>query len=189
MKALVIVDLQNDFLPGGALPAANGNKIIPVVNRLINYFDLIVASKDWHPKQTVHFNKWPIHCIQDSHGAEFPPDFKSERVSQLVLKGTNDVDDGYSAFEGTNIDLGKYFKEKNIQEIYVCGLTTEYCVKNTVLDAIRLGFKTNLVKESVAAVQAHPDDEEQAWQEMIDAGAFVFSLNDFLESNPITAKK
>ncbi len=173
MKALLIVDLQNDFLPGGALPAFEGDKIIPVVNRLQNYFDLIVASKDWHPADTIHFQKWPVHCVQGSTGAAFPSSLKQEKIEQQFLKGTRNVDDGYSAFEATNIDPGQYLRSKGVDELVIAGLTTEYCVKNTVLDALRENFKTVVVKDAVAPVRAVPGDEEKAWEEMEAAGAKI----------------
>jgi nicotinamidase/pyrazinamidase len=95
MKALLIVDVQNDFLPGGALPAPNGRKIIPEINRLMDRFVLIVASKDWHPEDTVHFGKWPPHCVKETTGADFPAELEQSKINTVVLKGTNNVDDGY----------------------------------------------------------------------------------------------
>lgn len=171
MKVLLIVDLQNDFLPGGALPAPYGNQIIPVVNQLLNQFELVVASKDWHPEKTVHFEQWPVHCIANSAGADFPSELNREKITTIVQKGTRDSDDGYSAFEATSLDLKKYLQEKQVKELYVCGLTTEYCVKNTVLDALKAGFKTTVIQNAVAGVRAKPGDEEQAWTAMQQAGA------------------
>ncbi len=171
MKALLIVDLQNDFLPGGALPAPYGNQIIPVVNQLINQFELVVASKDWHPEKTVHFEQWPVHCIANSAGADFPSELNHEKITTIVQKGTRDSDDGYSAFEATSLDLKKYLQEKLVKELYICGLTTEYCVKNTVLDALKAGFKTTVIQNAVAGVRAKPGDEDQAWAAMQQAGA------------------
>lgn len=173
MKALLIVDLQNDFLPGGALPAAKGRTIIPVVNELLDQFDLVIASKDWHPQDSIHFQQWPVHCLADSEGAAFPEDLRHEKIKKVLLKGTRNSDDGYSAFEATNLELTNYLKEKQVDELYICGLTTEYCVKNTVFDALKAGFQTFVVKEAVAAVNAQPGDEEKAWQEMQKAGAII----------------
>ncbi|MGV8137437.1 MAG: isochorismatase family protein [Mangrovibacterium sp.] len=175
MRAFLIVDLQNDFLPGGALPAAGGNEIIPVINLLQNHFKLIVASKDCHPADTIHFRKWPVHCIQGSYGADFPKDLNQDKIEQEFLKGTRNIDDGYSAFEATNFQLGEYLKKKGVGEIVIAGLTTEYCVKNTVLDALQSGFKTFVVKDAVAAVNAFPGEEEKAWEEMEKAGAVMIS--------------
>lgn len=176
MKALLIVDVQNDFLPGGALPAPEGRKIIPEINKLMDRFDLIVASKDWHPEKTVHFEKWPPHCIKETAGADFPAGLDQSKINTVVLKGTNNVDDGYSAFEATSINLDHYLREQGVEDIYIAGLTTEYCVKNTVLDALKLGYTTYVFKDAVAGVQAHPGDEEHAWHEMNAAGAKIITI-------------
>ncbi|MGQ7868507.1 isochorismatase family protein [Sunxiuqinia sp. sy24] len=173
MKALLLVDLQNDFLPGGALPAPDGNSIIPVVNALIDQFELVIASKDWHPNNSIHFQKWPIHCLANSAGAAFPEELNQHKIKTVLLKGTRNSDDGYSAFEATNIQLTNILNENQVDQLYVCGLTTEYCVKNTVLDALNAGYQTYVVKEAVAAVKAQPGDEEKAWEEMQDAGAII----------------
>ena len=104
-RALLIVDVQNDFCPGGALPAPTGDKVVPVINKIIDKFSNIVASRDWHPKVTVHFNKWPEHCVQNTKGADFPKELNKEKFDQIFEKGTRNIDDGYSAFEATNVDL------------------------------------------------------------------------------------
>jgi len=179
MKALLIVDLQNDFLPGGALPAPEGNKIIPVINKLLDQYDLVIASKDWHPEDTVHFQKWPVHCVKGSPGANFPPALNQEKINLIVEKGTRNSDDGYSAFEATNVDLDSYLKEKNVDELHITGLTTEYCVKNTVLDALQAGYSSFVIKDAVEGVKAHPGDEEKAWEEMISTGAKVITSRQF----------
>jgi nicotinamidase/pyrazinamidase len=173
MKALLIVDLQNDFLPGGALPAPDGNKIIPVVNSLMEDFHFVIASKDWHPAETVHFDNWPVHCVKGSLGSKFPTTLKSKNIDLVLRKGTQDTDDGYSAFEATNVNLAEILREREVSELYVCGLTTEYCVKETVLDAIRNGFKTFVIKNATEAVKAHPGDAEKAWEEMYESGAVI----------------
>lgn len=173
MKALLIVDLQNDFLPGGALPAPDGEKIIPVVNRLQDHFELILASRDWHPDDTIHFRKWPAHCVRESEGANFPAGLRQDKIALQFLKGTGNMDDGYSAFEATNIRLDRYLRENKIDELFIAGLTTEYCVKNTVLDALKAGYKTYVVKDAVAAVRAFPGEEKKAWEEMSEGGAII----------------
>ena len=176
MKALLIVDLQNDFLPGGALPAPDGMKIIPEINRLIDRFDLVVASKDWHPEDTVHFEKWPVHCVKGTAGADFPSGLEQSKINMVVLKGTNNRDDGYSAFEATSIKLDQYLKKNKIKDLYITGLTTEYCVKNTTLDALKLGYTTYVFKDAVAGVKAKPGDEKDAWHEMNDSGAKIITI-------------
>ena len=173
MKTLIIVDLQNDFLPGGALPAPKGNRIIPVVNKLFGHFDWVIASKDWHPKETVHFKTWPVHCVAGSWGAEFPQELNRPKIDLVIQKGTRDSDDGYSAFEATNVSLDLLLKNKGIKTLYICGLTTEYCVKNTVLDALQAGYETYVIKDAVEGVNAREGDEKKAWEEMQHAGAKI----------------
>lgn len=182
MKALFIVDLQNDFCPGGALPTPKGNIIIPVINKLMNQFNLIIASKDWHPVNSVHFDKWPKHCIQETTGAEFPTDLNSERINKIFLKGTRNTDDGYSAFEATNENLTEYLRGKNIDEIYITGLTTEYCVKQTTLDALELGFPTFVIKDAVEGINQRENDVENAFAEMEKAGASIITSEKILKS-------
>ncbi|WP_321290212.1 isochorismatase family protein [uncultured Sunxiuqinia sp.] len=176
MKALLIVDLQNDFLPGGALPAPQGNQIIPVINQLMNQFSLVIASRDWHPKDTVHFNEWPVHCVAETKGADFPERLDQSNIGKIVQKGTTNSDDGYSAFEATKLNLDSYLKENRVSELFICGLTTEYCVKKTVLNALELGYETVVVKNAVAGVQAQAGDEEKAWKEMKNSGAQLITF-------------
>lgn len=170
VKGLIIVDVQKDFCPGGALPAAEGNDIIPVINKLIKKFDFIVASKDWHPAETVHFEKWPVHCVRGSNGAKFHKQLNVENINEVALKGTGNTDDGYSAFEATNIDVNYWLKKNNITDVYVCGIATEYCVKATAMDAHKAGFKTYVFTDAIAAVEAKPGDTEKALKEMSDEG-------------------
>jgi nicotinamidase/pyrazinamidase len=170
MKGLLIVDLQNDFCPGGALAVSDGNKVVPVINRLLSHFDVIVASKDWHPAGSVHFKKWPPHCVQNSAGAEFHPQLLRGKIQQVFLKGTQDKDDGYSAFEATNLDLATYLKQADITELYVVGLATDYCVKASALDSAKNGFRTFVVTDAVAPVNVQPDDGTKALSEMTRAG-------------------
>lgn len=173
MKALFIVDLQNDFLPKGALPTPKGDIIIPVINKLMEKFEFVFASKDWHPENSTHFEKWPKHCIQGTQGAEFPKELNTKKINKIFLKGTEDKDDGYSAFEATNENLAEFLRANNIDELYVTGLTAEYCVKQTVLDALRNGFKTYVIKDGVEAIHQHPNDFEDALKEMENAGAII----------------
>jgi nicotinamidase/pyrazinamidase len=175
MKTLIIVDVQVDFCPGGALPAHEGHKIVPVINSLMKKFDLILASRDWHPENTVHFGKWPPHCIRGTKGAEFHPDLNVREINKIFSKGTKDKDDGYSAFEATNEDLVRFLSEKNVTEVYISGLTTEYCVKSTALDSISNGFKTYVIKDAIAPVLASPGDDEKALKEMKEAGVEVMT--------------
>jgi nicotinamidase/pyrazinamidase len=177
MKALIIVDVQVDFCPGGALAAAGGDKIIPVINSLMDKFDLVVASRDWHPAQTIHFDKWPVHCVQETHGADFHEQLKSGKIQQQFLKGTENKDDGYSAFEATNKNLADFLKEHKIDELFVTGLATDYCVKATALDSVNNGFKTTVIEDAIAAVNVQPTDGQEAKEAMKKAGVKFISSN------------
>ena len=170
MKGLIIVDVQKDFCPGGALPSAGGDKIIPVINDLQKKFDVIIASKDWHPGQTVHFEKWPVHCVRGSKGAEFHEQLNIDKINEVALKGTGNTDDGYSAFEATNLDIQSWLKKKNVSEVYVCGIASEYCVSATARDAKKAGFKTFVVEDAISAVEAEAGDTEKAIKEMKTCG-------------------
>lgn len=180
MRALFIVDLQNDFCPGGALPTPKGDIIIPVINKIMDKFDFVLASKDWHPENSVHFKKWPKHCIQETSGADFPVGLNTDRINKIFLKGTGDKDDGYSAFEATNENLVDYLKKNNIDEFYVTGLTAEYCVKQTVLDALKNGFKTYVIRDGVEGIYQHEDDVENAFKDMENAGAIILTSDKIL---------
>ena len=175
MKGLLIVDVQNDFCPGGALAVPHGDRVVPVINTLMDRFPVIVASKDWHPYHTGHFDKWPVHCVHNSPGAEFHPDLASARIDQVFLKGTGAKDDGYSAYEATNANLEQYLKDHRVDDLYVVGLATDYCVRQSALDAVARGFKTSVVTDAVAAVDVHPGDGERALKEMQAAGAALVS--------------
>ena len=170
MKALLIVDVQNDFCPGGALAVPGGDKVVPVINKLMESFDLVVASKDWHPKDTVHFKKWPPHCVQNTQGADLHPKLNASKIKKIFLKGTMNKDDGYSAFEATSAGLAGFLKKEKVTDLYVCGLATDYCVKASAEDADRNGFETFLVEDAVAAVDVKPGDGEKALKEMAHAG-------------------
>lgn len=173
MKALIIVDLQNDFCPGGALAAPKGDQIVPIINKLMGKFDLVLASKDWHPEDTVHFEKWPVHCVRDTPGAAFHPELQASKINEVFLKGTNDKDDGYSAFEATNGNLADYLKKNKVNDVYVSGIATEYCVKQTVLDALKNGFNTFAISDAVEGIYKEREDVPRAFEEMRAAGAQI----------------
>ncbi|HKL76351.1 MAG TPA: nicotinamidase [Halanaerobiales bacterium] len=176
MRVLLVVDVQNDFCPGGALAVPKGDRVVPVINELMADFELVLASKDWHPEGSVHFDNWPKHCLKNSEGAEFHPDLNIEKIDRVFLKGTKDRDDGYSVFEATNLDLADYFNKKDVTEIYISGLATEYCVKETALDAAKKGFDVYIVKEAVAGIDE--DDVEAAIEEMKEAGVQFVSAEE-----------
>jgi nicotinamidase/pyrazinamidase len=165
-KALLIVDVQNDFCPGGALAVNDGDKIVPIINQIQDKFDFVISSQDWHPANTVHFEKWPPHCIAGTFGADFHPNLITDKIDLKLLKGTGNKDDGYSAFEATNVSLIDYLRKNQIQDLYVCGLATDYCVKATVLDAIENGFHTYVITDAVAAVNVEKGDDRKALNEM-----------------------
>ncbi len=170
MKALLIIDVQNDFCPGGALPVPEGDKVVPVINGILDRFDLVVATRDWHPEQTVHFEKWPVHCVRNTPGAAFHPDLDISKVDKIVSKGTGNKDDGYSAFETEELDLAAWLREQGVDEVYVCGLATEYCVKASALDAVSHGFRTFVITDAVRGIDVQPGDIDRAMEEMKKAG-------------------
>jgi nicotinamidase/pyrazinamidase len=174
-QVLMIVDLQRDFCPGGALAAPRGNEVVPVINRLMDRFQWIVASKDWHPAQTAHFDKWPPHCVRGTVGAAFHPDLDEQKISTVALKGTGESDDGYSAFEATNMDLIHWLRKNSVDALYITGIATEYCVKATALDTLKAGFDVTVITDAVAAVDVHTGDHEKALQEMDAAGVKLIS--------------
>lgn len=178
MKALLIVDVQNDFCPGGTLAVPGGDRVVPVINSLMDAFEIIVASKDWHPRETVHFKKWPPHCVQGSPGADFHPALNAAKIQKTFLKGTLNKDDGYSAFEATNEDLSHFLKGRGVTDLYVTGLATDYCVKASVLDAEKNGFETYLVEDAVAAVNVSPGDDEKAMREMRKTGVVLIQSSE-----------
>lgn len=178
MRALLIVDVQNDFCPGGALAVPEGDKVVPVINRLMLQFDLVMASRDWHPEDSVHFDQWPVHCVRWTKGADYHPDLATGRINLALFKGTGNADDGYSAFEATNLDLSRALKENEVDALYVTGIATEYCVRATVLDALKNGIPTYVITDAVKGVAADPGDPQKALDEMVQAGARLVSSED-----------
>jgi nicotinamidase/pyrazinamidase len=171
--ALIIVDFQNDFTPGGALAVADGDEIADTVNRLAGSgdFDLVVATRDWHPPGHGSFAEqggpWPPHCVQGTEGAEL----KHDRYDVLVSKGVGIDDEGYSAFEKT--DLERTLRDRGIDRVTVVGLATDYCVKNTAIGAAELGFDVTVDPDGVRAVEVEPGDGERALDAMREAGVKV----------------
>ena len=120
-KALLIVDVQNDFCPGGSLAIKEGNQIVPIINDLMDKVDIVIATKDWHPQDSTHFQKWPVHCVAKTEGAELNPRLNKKKINQTALKGTGIDDPGYSAFDATNFSISHYIKLQNIGSLYVVG--------------------------------------------------------------------
>jgi nicotinamidase/pyrazinamidase len=177
-RCLLVVDLQNDFCPGGALAVTGGDEIVAPINRIMDKFDLVVASRDMHPPASRHFEKWPVHCVKGTPGAEFHPGLNVGAIHCFIEKGTSLEDDGYSDFESTNLDLAAYLHEQAVDELYVCGLATDYCVRATVLDALRHGFKTIVLADCIRAVELQPGDGERALQEMKEHGAVILTSDE-----------
>jgi nicotinamidase/pyrazinamidase len=180
MKALLIVDVQNDFCPGGPMAVPGGDKVIPVINSLMGSFPLVIASKDWHPKDSIHFKKWPPHCLQDTPGADFHPKLDVSKIKKVFLKGTANKDDGYSAFEATSANLRQFLKKEKVEDLYIVGLATDYCVKATALDADKNGLETFVVEDAVAAVNAKPGDGEKALKAMAHAGVTLINSSEII---------
>lgn len=188
-KALLIVDVQNDFCPGGALGVPEGNKIAPFINKYIKIFSKkklpIFATRDWHPTKTKHFKDfggvWPVHCIQNTRGAQFHPKLRLPKETILLYKGIYPERDGYSAFEAEN-ERGMSFlsllKRLGVEEIYISGLAIDYCVKFSACDALRQGFKVRLLMDAVKGVNLRPNDSERAIKEMVKKGAKKITLKD-----------
>lgn len=194
MKALLIVDVQNDFCPGGALEVPNGDAIIPVINKLSKQFDAVIQTQDWHPGghssfASSHAGKapfdtidmpygeqvlWPDHCIQGSKGAAFHPDLDTTRSQLVIRKGFRKDIDSYSAFyendNSTPTGLAGYLRERNIDTLYTVGLATDFCVKWSVLDGLKEGFDLYVIEDAVKGIDIE-GSVDQAWTEMLDAGA------------------
>ena len=177
-RALIVVDVQNDFCPGGSLAVAHGDEVVAPLNKLIEEFlehgEPVFKSRDWHPNQTKHFQAyggtWPVHCVQNTKGAEFHPDLLDDKHIRVISKGLGD-EDSYSAFDGT--DLGLQLRRLGVEEVWVGGLATDYCVKNTVLDALKDGFRVKALEQAMRPVELNPGDGERAIAEMRDAGAQI----------------
>lgn len=182
--ALILVDVQNDFCPGGALAVKDGDQVVPVLNRYIDQFRKaglpIFATRDWHPEKTSHFKSgggpWPPHCIQGSKGAQFHPNLKLPADALIVSAGMGADEDGYSGFLGINnsgVKLVDLLRQRGVERLFVGGLATDYCVKHTVLDGLKEGFKVVLLKDSIRGVNLTPGDSERAIAEMAEAGAEI----------------
>src|SRR5688572_28259632 len=176
-RALLIIDFQNDFTPGGALAVPEGDTIASKINALAGSgdYDLVVATRDWHPADHNSFGEqggpWPVHCVAGTDGAELHPALDQTRIDLTIDKGQAVDTDGYSGFEGT--DLEQVLREKGITEVTVVGLATDYCVKNTALDALRAGFQVTVDSTAVRGVEVHEGDSERALAEVRAAGGLM----------------
>ena len=199
MDALILVDLQNDFMPGGALAVPDGDRVVPVANRLMGRFPLVVATADWHPANHASFASnhpghnigevirvgeldqilWPDHCIQETPGAEFHPDLDRSGIDHIVQKGVHPEIDSYSGFFDNGhlqaTGLEDYLRSQGVDRVVILGLATDYCVKFTALDALQLGFETILIEDGCRAVNLQPEDGRRALEELETKGAKVIS--------------
>jgi nicotinamidase/pyrazinamidase len=204
MRALIIVDLQNDFVPGGALPVPGGNEIAALANRLQLSFDLIVATQDWHPANHGSFAAnhagrqpgdvielaglpqilWPVHCVQNTPGAALVAELDTSRVDRIFYKGTDPAIDSYSGFfdnaHRRATGLADYLAQKRVRDVYTLGLATDYCVKFTAIDSQQLGFKTHVVVDACRGVNLKPTDTRDAIRQMGDAGVQVVESTSLL---------
>jgi nicotinamidase/pyrazinamidase len=186
--ALLVIDVQRDFCPGGALPAPGSDRILPAINAyLAAARDLglpVYASRDWHPAVTTHFKpyggEWPPHCVKGSPGARFHPDLRLPANAIVVSKGEDPGRAGYSAFDGRTAEgqtLSSSLRDRHVARLYVCGIATEYCVRQSTIDALRFGLQVTVLTDAIAGIDAHPGDADRALSEMIRAGAaFATSL-------------
>jgi nicotinamidase/pyrazinamidase len=212
-SALILVDLQNDFIPGGALAVREGDAVIPVANKVQRAFDLIVATQDWHPRdhgsfavnhrakmpgEIVNLNGlrqtlWPVHCVQNTHGAQFVTALDVERVKKVIRKGTDPWIDSYSGFfdngRRKETGLARYLKSRGVSDVYLMGLATDYCVKFTALDAVRLGFNVHLIEDGCRGVELKPGDVGAAIDQMRHSGVEITRSSRVLAGARLTAGK
>lgn len=201
-NALILVDLQNDFFPQGALGIPSATEILPIIQQLLHIpFDHIIATKDWHPAHHCSFAKthgkqpgdvvllgkteqilWPVHCVQGSTGADFYPGWDTSRVEQIIHKGTNPNIDSYSTFfdncHEKETGLERYLKSNDVTNVYLAGLATDYCVKYSALDAVSLGFNTFVIIDACRGVNLSPDDVSHAITEMKQAGVTIIEFKE-----------
>jgi nicotinamidase/pyrazinamidase len=196
MDALLIVDFQNDFTPGGALPVEDGDLIADPINTLAERFDLVLATRDWHPEQHGSFEGveidpgkwkgtdppgiWPVHCVAETEGAELHPSLDRSKIDVIVDKGQSPYSQGYSGFQNT--DLAGLLQERGVDRLYITGLATDYCVKNTALDALAEGFDITVVEDAIRGVDVNAGDSDRALEEMERAGAKLAASKDVLRA-------
>lgn len=203
-RALIVVDVQNDFCPGGALQIKDGDSIIPLINRIMERFDLVVATQDWHPQDQVSFASnnfgkniydqidisgiaqtlWPDHCIQGTKGAEFHDDLDLSKFSLILRKGMNPLVDSYSAFiendRNTETGLAGYLKALKVREIFICGLATDYCVYYSAMDSLRYRFRCNVIIDATRGLDLPDRSIDAVVSEMKDKGISVISSDELL---------
>jgi nicotinamidase/pyrazinamidase len=206
VNCLIVVDIQNDFLPGGALAVPGGNEVIPVINGLQDRFDLVLATQDWHPSDHGSFAAthpghkigevieldgipqilWPVHCVQNSAGAQFSTALDTTRFERVFRKGIDRNIDSYSTFfdnaKRRSTGLAECLRQQNVHEIFICGLATDYCVRFSALDAVELSHPTTVVEDACRGVNLQPDDSANALRELRKAGVTIQSSSKLLGS-------
>jgi nicotinamidase/pyrazinamidase len=196
MKVFIVVDIQNDFCPGGALAVAGGNEIIPLINKLQKEFELVVATQDWHPRDHGSFASnqgkrpgekiilagieqilWPDHCVQGSYGAEFVKELDRSRIDRVFHKGDHKEVDSYSGFFDNDgkrsTGMAEYLRQRGVTDVYIAGLATDYCVQFTAIDAVKLGFRTFVMIDACRGVNLVPGDVDRAIENMRRVGVVV----------------
>lgn len=203
-RALIIIDTQNDFCPGGKLPVPHGDEIIPLINQLQEVFELVIATQDWHPSDHMSFAcnhpghevgeimiqdgleqiLWPAHCVQGSDGARLHPGLHTQKIHKIVYKGTDPKIDSYSAFFDNGkrhaTDLATYLQAMQVTEVYLVGLATDYCVKYSALDAVALGLKVSVITDACRGIDLHPGDVTRALDDMTHAGVTLMTTAQLL---------
>lgn len=202
MKVFLIVDMQNDFMPGGALGVREGNEIIPIVNKVMPKFPLVVTTQDWHPPDHVSFAAshpgkrvgeiidvegipqilWPVHCVRNTYGAELVSGLHKEPISSSFYKGTDKWIDSYSAFfdnaRKRATGLEEYLRSRNVSAIYIAGLATDYCVLYSTVDALDLGFSVSVIEDACRGINLQQDDVKEAFAAMKKKGAKIITSQD-----------
>lgn len=187
-SALLFVDIQNDFCPGGALGVSEGDQIIPVVNSLIKKFPLVVATQDWHPPDHISFKEkggpWPPHCVQGTRGAELHPDIDAKEIDIRLRKAFTPDKDAYSSFEAVDDagrSLDEIMKSKDVRQLYIVGLATDYCVLASAMDGLKNGYDVFVVTDAVRAVNVNPEDGQKALEQMAKGGAHLITSGQILK--------
>jgi nicotinamidase-related amidase len=193
--ALILVDIQNDFCPGGALAVKEGDKIVEPVNKLISRFPLVISTQDWHPANHVSFieqgGPWPPHCVQGSPGAELHADLDTAKIMHYFRKASSPDKDDYSEFAGKDEQgrsLNEVLQSRGVRRLYVVGLATDYCVLETVMDGLKYGYDVYAVADAMRAVNVAPDDGTKALQKMEDSGAHLVTSDQVLNLAGSSAK-
>ena len=188
-SALILVDIQNDFCPGGALAVEEGDQIVEVVNRLMPLFPLVISTQDWHPARHISFKAqggpWPPHCVQFTRGAELHPALNTQPIAHYLRKAASPGKDDYSEFEGKDDQgrsLDQVLRSQDVKRIFAVGLATDYCVLATVLDGLKLGYEVVAVTDAMRAVNVEPEDGDKALRQMAEAGAQLTTSDQILQS-------